>query len=50
MKSLTGHNNHVVSIKKLNHIKYGECFISHGFENDQIKIWIFNGENISYNI
>ena len=50
VKSLTGHNNHVVSIKKLNHIKYGECFISHGFENDQIKIWIFNGENISYNI
>ena len=36
---LKGHNNYVITIKKIKHNYYGECIISHGFENDQIKIW-----------
>ena len=41
IKKLTGHNNSVISIKKINHINFGECLISHGFENEQFKIWGF---------
>ena len=41
IKSLTGHNNYVITIKKVNHINYGDCLISHGFEKDQIKLWSF---------
>ena len=40
-KVLYGHNNHVITIKKIDHILFGECLISHGFEDDQIKIWLF---------
>ena len=40
-KILRGHNNYVITIQKINHILYGECLISHGFDKDQIKIWIF---------
>ena len=37
--SLTCHNNYVVTIKKIYHPKYGECFISQGLKNEQIKLW-----------
>ena len=41
VKKLIRHNNSVISLKKINHIKFGECLISHGYENDQFKIWGF---------
>jgi WD40 repeat protein len=37
--SLTCHNNYVVTIKKIYHPKYGECLISQGLKNEQIKLW-----------
>ena len=40
IKDLEGHNNEVLTIKKINHNKYGPCLISQGLGNDQIKIWI----------
>ena len=39
-KSFVAHNSKVITIKKFIHPKYGECLISQGFINDQIKIWI----------
>ena len=38
---LVGHNNSVLSIKKIDHPKYGECLISQG-EDNKIKMWINN--------
>ena len=40
VKSLEGHKDWVLTIKKVNHPKYGECLISQGYEKDQIKMWI----------
>ena len=40
IKSLIGHENRIISIKKLNLFKYGECLISQGWKSDQIKLWI----------
>ena len=40
VKSLEGHNSDILTIKKAIHPKYGECLISQGLANDQIKIWI----------
>ena len=42
IKALIGHNNSVITLKKINHINFGECLITHGFEKDQIKIWSFS--------
>ena len=39
--SLEGHKNIVLTIKKINHSNYGECLVSKGFKEDQIKIWSF---------
>ena len=39
MKCLEGHNNDILTIKKIIHPKYGECLISQGLGNDQIKLW-----------
>ena len=42
IKDLTGHNNFVLTIKKIIHPKYGECLVSqdcHGYSDNQIKIW-----------
>ena len=39
IKSLTGHNNEVCTIKKIVHPTYGECLISQGLANEQIKMW-----------
>ena len=39
IKSLTGHNQTVLTIKKIKHQKYGECLISQGYMDDQIKLW-----------
>ena len=40
IQNLNNHNKWVVSIKKINHPKYGDLIISQGYDNDQIKIWI----------
>ena len=40
IKDLIGHNNEVITIKKIFLPKLGECLISQGIDNDQIKIWI----------
>ena len=36
---MEGHTDMVLTIKKVNHSKFGECLISKGFKTDQIKIW-----------
>ena len=40
IKSFTGHNNEVCSIKKFIHPAYGECLLSQGLVNEHIKMWI----------
>ena len=39
LKSLSAHNMSVLTIKKINHPKYGECLISQGYCEDNIKLW-----------
>ena len=39
IKELKGHNDKVVSIKKIMHPQYGKCLISQGAELDSIKLW-----------
>ena len=40
IKNFNGHNNEVSAIKKIMHPTYGECLISQGLANEQIKMWI----------
>ena len=40
IKSLTGLNNEVCTIKKIIHPTFGECILTQGWENDQIKLWV----------
>ena len=41
IKELAGHNkDYIITIRKLIFPKYGECFISQGWKDDQIKLWI----------
>jgi hypothetical protein len=40
IKDLKGHKNEVISIKIINHPKYGKSLISQGSGNDSIKLWI----------
>ena len=40
IKSLTGHNDYVLTIKKIIHPEYGECLISQNCEESEIKLWI----------
>ena len=46
VKNLEGDKNIVLTIKKINHPKYGECIISKGFKEDQIKLWILKNIKI----
>ena len=39
-KNMKGHNNSVLTLKKFNHPKYGDCLLSQGYNEDQIKLWI----------
>ena len=41
IKSLTGHNDVVLTIKKIDHPQYGEVLISQGAGDDQIKLWTY---------
>ena len=45
VKTLLGHQNNVICIQKINHEKYGECLISQGLENDNIKLWVIKNES-----
>ena len=40
IKSFTGHNNEVCTIKKFIHPTFGECLLSQGLVNEQIKMWV----------
>ena len=40
IKSFTGHNNEVCTLKKCIHPTFGECLLSQGLANEQIKMWI----------
>ena len=40
INSLQGHINWISCVKKIKHSEYGECLISQGDLNDQIKIWV----------
>ena len=42
IKDLKGHNNRVLTVKKILHPIYGECIISQGFESEEIKLWKIN--------
>ena len=42
-KNLEGHFSGIFTIKKIIHQKYGECLLSQGYENDQIKLWAKQG-------
>ena len=46
IKNLDGHNNKVITLKKIIHPKYGECLISQAFKKDKIKLWK-NKNNLS---
>ena len=49
IKNLIGHNNTVFCIKKIFiNSYYGECLISQGCFNDQIKLWVNKNWNINY--
>jgi WD40 repeat protein len=40
VNNLIGNNDIVLNIKKIKHPKYGDCLISQGLKNNQIKLWI----------
>ena len=42
IKELKGHNNKVITIKKIIHPKYGKCLISQGTKENTIKLWMNN--------
>ena len=39
VKNINGHNMGVLTIKKINHPKYGECLVSQGYCEDKIILW-----------
>ena len=47
INNLKGHDNKVVTIKKINHPKYGKCLLSQGYENEKIKLWSIKDKNKS---
>ena len=42
LNKFNGLNEIFCTIKKIKHPKYGDCLITQGFYNDQIKLWSFN--------
>ena len=40
IKCLNSHNNDVLTIKKINHPKLGECLLSQNLGESEIKLWI----------
>ena len=41
IKNLQNYNDSIITIKKFKHPDFGECLISQGFQNEQIKLWKF---------
>ena len=41
LNNLKGHDTKVVTIKKINHLKYGESLLSQGYDKETIKLWSF---------
>jgi WD40 repeat protein len=39
INNLKGHNNIVLTVKKIIHPKYGECLLSQGYTDDKIILW-----------
>ena len=39
-QSLLGHNGKIITLKKLDLPKYGECLMTQALKNDGIKLWI----------
>jgi len=46
IKSLNGHNNQAIFLKRVNHPKYGEALVSQGLGEDTIKLWVKNFNNL----
>ena len=42
IKSIRGHLRDVTTIKKIILPRYGECLVSQGYGNDQIKLWLIS--------
>jgi len=40
INNLLGHNQRIITIKKINHPKYGFCLLSQGYKDDGIKLWV----------
>lgn len=40
IRDLIGHKSRIICIKKVNHPIFGECILSQGYKNGQIKLWI----------
>ena len=40
LKSLVGYNNEVCTINKIIHPTFGDCLLTQGWENEQIKLWV----------
>ena len=40
VQNLKGHKNWISCVRKIKHHEYGECLVSQGDLNDQIKLWI----------
>ena len=43
-RNLEGHNSGIFTIKKITHPEFGECLLSQGYEEDQIKFWVNQGK------
>ena len=42
--NLSGHNGFILTLIKIFIPQYGECLISQGFENDNIKLWSYSAK------
>ena len=40
IKRISGHSKPVATVKKIIHPQYGECLISQGMRDDQIRLWV----------
>ena len=40
IKSFTGHDNEVITVKAITHPKYGKCLISQNWQLSKIKLWV----------
>jgi len=43
-QKLLGHKEIILTLKKIIHHKYGECLLSQGYKEDQIKLWKYKNQ------